>query len=258
MNKAKYQIAEKARYLQLLILADELQSYHDSLLQKITSINDWTKKLRDVRNVFLSLNNLKDAMDRTNLTSSEEYTRLSRDFKKKLLFANHFRNRAVGHLNEALLERSVQWAPQLFFSTTKENKQFKVAEAHRVITEACINSYVDQNGKQKLFNTEIDLMYPPDANLFFNYLYELITESINWLRLTLELILSNIKHHTDVEMKEMAIIAGQTNFNLKEESEYKIPPLKKQKEHIEGVIKMLKSIGAEEEVIAFIQKELEV
>lgn len=255
MNKAEYQIIEKAKYLQLLILTDELQSYHDLLLQEVTDINDWSRKLRNVRNVFLSLNNVKDAMDRINLNTSKDYISLSRNLKKKLLFANHFRNRAVGHLNEALLERSVQWSPQLFYSELKENEQFKVSEAHRVIIEACINSFVDQNGKQKLFNGEIDLMYPPDAKLFFDYLYELVTESIEWLQSTSEFILSNIKHHNESEMKEMSIIAGQTNFNLKEDSSYKIPSLIEQKEHLNKIIIGLKKIGADEEVIEFIQEQ---
>lgn len=252
MNKQKYQITEKSNYLNLLILIDELKSYHKLLSDEISDIDSWIMKLRNTRNVFISLNNVLDIMNKINLNLSDDYTKLSRNLKKKLAFANHFRNRAAGHLNEILLERAVQWSPQIFSLISKENEKFKIFEAHRVIIEACINSYINHEGKVKLFNTEIDLMYPPDAELFFIYLQELITESLEWLTFSAESILSNIRHHTDDEIHELAAIAGKTNFNLREESQYSYTQ-DEQKIQLIKTIEGLEKIGAEKKVIEFIK-----
>jgi signal recognition particle subunit SEC65 len=254
MNKQKYQIAEKSNYLNIFILIDELKSFHKFLSEEVSDIDSWITKLRNTRNVFLSLNNVLDAMNRINLNLSDEYVNQSRSLKKKLAFANHFRNRAVGHLNETLLERAVQWSPQIFSSTSKENNKFKISEAHRVIIEACTNSYVNQEGIQKVFNTEIDLMYPPDAKLFFNYLQELVTESLEWLTISAESILSNIKHHDNDEIQELAAIAAKTNFDLKVESEYNYPQ-EEQKVQLSKVIQELEKIGTETKVIELIKSQ---
>ena len=252
MNKQKYQITEKSNYLNLLILIDELKSYHISLSSEISDIDCWIIKLRNTRNVFISLNNVLDIMNKINLNLSKDYTTFSRTLKKELAFANHFRNRAAGHLNEILLERAVQWSPQIFSLISKENEKYKIAEAHRVIIEACTNSFIDHEGKQKVFNTEIDLMYPPDAKLFFIHLQKLITESLEWLTISAESILSNIKHHTDDEIHELTAIAGKTNFNLKEESQYSYTQ-DEQKIQLAKAIEGLEKIGAEKEVIEYIK-----
>lgn len=254
MNKQKYQITEKSNYLNLLILIDELKSYHESLSSEISDIDSWIIKLRNTRNVFISLNNVLDAMNKINLNLSDDYTKLSRNLKKKLAFANHFRNRAAGHLNEILLERAVQWSPQIFSLISKENEKFKISEAHRVIIEACTNSYINQEGKQKVFNTEIDLMYPPDAKLFFIHLEELITESLEWLTISAESILLNIRHHSDDEINEFAAIAGKTNFNLKEESQYSYTQ-DEQRIQLEKVVQELEKIGTEKEIIELLKSQ---
>jgi len=252
MDKQKYQITEKSNYLNLLILIDELESYHEFLSDKVSDINSWIAKLRNTRNIFLSLNNVRDAMNKINLNLSDEYVVLSRSLKKKLAFANHFRNRGIGHLNETLLERAVQWSPQIFYSETKENEKYKVSEAHRVIIEACTNSFIDHEGKQKVFNTEIDLMYPPDAKLFFTHLQEIVTLSLEWLSISAKSILSTIKHHDKKEIHELGAIAGKTNFNLKEESIYNYTDDEK-KLQLNKTIQGLEEIGADKEVIEFIK-----
>ena len=252
MNKQKYQITEKSNYLNLLILIDELKSYHKLLSDEISDIDSWIMKLRNTRNVFISLNNVLDIMNKINLNLSNDYTKLTRNLKKKLAFANHFRNRAAGHLNEILLERAVQWSPQMFSLISKENEKFKISEAHRVIIEACTNSYINHEGKQKVFNTEIDLMYPPDAKLFFIHLQELITESIEWLSISAEYILSTIRHHDNDEIQELAAIAAKTNFNLKEESQYSYS-LDEQKAQLAKVIQELEKVDAEKEIIELIK-----
>lgn len=254
--KEKYQIVEKANYLNLLILIDELKAYDKNLSKLVEDKESWTDKFRNTRNVFISLNNLRDIMNKINLNISEEYIALNRDLKKKLAFANHFRNRAAGHLNETLLERAVQWSPQLFCKETKENIDYKIAEAHRVIIESCINSYIDEKGIQKIFNTEIDLMYPADFKLFFTYLQELIIESLEWLTISSNHILQSIEHHDETKIKELAAVAAKTNFNLKEESEYNYPKEKQEKQLL-MVLEELEKMNTEKEVIDFLKSRFQ-
>lgn len=90
MNKQKYQITEKSNYLNLLILIDELKSYHKLLSDEISDIDSWIMKLRNTRNVFISLNNVLDIMNKINLNLSDDYTKLSRNLKKKLAFCKSF------------------------------------------------------------------------------------------------------------------------------------------------------------------------
>jgi hypothetical protein len=146
MSEDKYQITEKAQYLNLLILKDELQSFNMLLSEAITDADTWLSKLRATRGVFLTLNNVKDAADRVRVEGSTEFTLSTRYLRKNLIFANHFRNRGIGHLNDTLLKRAAQWSPQIFYESAKDNSSFKLIEAHRVIIELCINSYVGNSG----------------------------------------------------------------------------------------------------------------
>lgn len=257
MSKSKYQIFEKAQYLNILLLKDEIQSSHELLLKTITDTESWLTKLRTTRNIFLSLNNIIDIMKRVNLSTPPEHVELSRSLKKKLTFANHFRNRAVGHLDQTLLEREVQWSPQLFYISSKENEEYKILEANRIFIEAGINSFINQEGMQKIFNTKIDLMYPPDAKLFFNHLQELVEESIQWLSSSAELILSTIKHHEEKEIQELAAVAALTSFNLKAESKYDYP-LDEQEAQLSRVIQELEKIDVDKEVIKFLKEKFKI
>ena len=63
---------------------------------------------------------------------------------KELSFANHFRNRGIGHLNDTLLKRAVQWRPQIFFEGFNDSNEFQLIEAQRAIIESCINSFIDK------------------------------------------------------------------------------------------------------------------
>lgn len=108
MSVDKYQIKHKAYYLNLLLLKDELQYFHELLGLEVKDSDGWTAKLRNTRQFFIILNNVLDATKNTILRGSEEYIAKTRKLRKTLLFINHFRNKAVGHLDNTLLERAVQ------------------------------------------------------------------------------------------------------------------------------------------------------
>jgi hypothetical protein len=257
MTEDKYQIKPKAQYLNVLLLKDEIR-YFDGLLSGVISdIDNWLTKLRATRGVFLTLNNVKDAADRIQLNGSEEFVEKTRTLRRNLMFANHFRNRGIGHLNDTLLKRAVQWSPQLFYESSRGNEAFQIAEAQRTIIESCINSFIDKEGVQKVFGTEIDLMYPPDAEQFFTYLSGTVHESIDWLTEALAILRDKIEHHTDDEIQELAAIAGQTSFDLKSESDL-VFSADEMKARFASAIEALEQEGADPEIMGFLQNRLKI
>lgn len=257
MEEDKYQFREKSQYLNLLILKDELQTLDSVLSQHIKESKDLLTKFRATRSVFLVLNNVKDAADRVQINASQDFVRKTRNLKKKLIFANHFRNRGIGHLDGALLNRAVQWSPQIFYESARENELFRLIESHRAIIESCINSFIDTEGTQKVFGTEIDLMYPPNAKQFYSYLSEMVTEAISWLSDALTITFEAIDHHTDEEIHELAAIAGQTNFNLKENAKYSYS-IEEHREVLSNTIKALEEHGTDPKTIEFIRSKFEI
>ena len=252
MSDDKYQIKQKAYYLNLLLLKDELKYFHERLGREVKDSDGWIAKLRNTRQVFIILNNVLDATKKINLKGSEEYIAKTRKIRKILLFINHFRNKAIGHLDNTLLERAVQWTPSLFSSEIENDEKAQIMHGHRSVIEASINSFLDEEGVQKVFKTEIDLMYPPDFQSFYDYLWKVVTESIDWLSASLTILSSEIKYHNTGEMREISAIAGQTEFNLKKESELHYNEAEFEKAFKNAVTK-LQEIGTRQEIIDFLE-----
>ena len=257
MTEDKYQLTTKAQYINLLLLKDELQYFDEVLSGVISDLDNWLTKLRATRGVFLTLNNVKDAADRIQFNGNKDFVAKTRTLRRNLIFANHFRNRGIGHLNDTLLKRAVQWNPQLFYESSKGNEAFQIVEAQKTIIESCINSFVDKEGAQKIFGTEIDLMYPPNGKQFFTYLSEVVHESICWLTEALAILLDKIDHHTDEEIQELAAIAGQTNFDLKAESDLNFSA-EEMKARFSSAMEALEQQGADPKLLAFLQDKLQI
>lgn len=151
----------------------------------------------------------------------------------------------------------MQWSPHLFHETSKDNEIFKLIESQRTIIEACINSFIDQEGIQKVFETEIDLMYPPNAELFFGHLNKLVLDSLGWLEEASDILLNSIEHNGEDEMRELGAIAGQTNFNLNEESTFSYS-LEEHREVVSEALKSLEQIGADSRVLELIKEKFEI
>lgn len=253
MSSEKYQIKEKAQYLNLLLLKDDLTYLHDLLDCPTKNTQNWLNKLRNTRLVFLVLDNAREAAQKINLDGPAGYVEQTRQIRKDLLFAKHFRNKAIGHLDHTLLERAVQWSPILFCEDRKEDLEFQTIEGHRNVIEASINSFLDDEGIQKVFKTEIDLMYPPNRDQFYQYLWKVVTDSISWVSHALSILSSKIKFHNSDESSEISSIAGQTEFNLKVASDLNYNEAETKKS-FEKAIEKMKEMGLESEVIDFMDQ----
>jgi hypothetical protein len=207
-------IRHKKTYVRVILLKNDISNYHQDLKDE----QDFTKKLRLFNNCFVALDILRDSFSHFSLLikNEAELIEKARSLKKRLKFINHLRNRISGHFDEVVLEKAIQWEPQIFSQENRNNEEGKLLLIYKSLIESAINSYVDEKSKQKEFDTEIDLFYPPDQKLFFNYIGEINTDAIAFLTVLENLNNKQIEYWSRDKMFEMAIKAGETDFNLKE------------------------------------------
>lgn len=203
----------KSTYLRALILFDDITNYHNALNNEI----DWSKKFRLFKNCFIALDIFRDSFnDFSSLISgNQELIGLGRNLRKKLEFINHLRNKISGHLDPKLLERAVEWEPHIFAVEMSSKKEAQILLTYKTLLESGINSFIDNDSNQKVFETEIDLFYPPNRKLFFDYMGELNLNSIYYLGAIIDILENKIEFWSNDKMLEMAYKAGMTDFNLK-------------------------------------------
>jgi hypothetical protein len=241
VSKEKYQISEKAKWLRLRLLMDELDSYKCTLQLQRNDIDAWNQLLRHTRNIFITLHNVSDELGHIHFKEAE-LIKKRRALAKKLKFTSHVRNRGVGHLNETMSERAVQWMPQLFTKEgVPESGSIGLAEAQRAVIESCVNSYVDKLGVQKQFGTEIDLLYPPNQRDFFEYMESTVKEAHSLLAVELANLDSSIVRRSGEDARELHAVAGKTEFDLRESTELSFS-------EVEGTEAFAKAIAAMEEM----------
>lgn len=257
MSKEIYQISRKSDFICLTIFLHDLKCFDGELSEAVENIDDLARKLRNARNVFVSLHNLKDSMNIIRINGEAQFSSETRSLRRDLDFIVHIRNKGVGHLDRTLLERAAQWTPELFHVNSHGNNDYLTFLSYKAVLESTINSYLNENGEQKVFKTEIDFLYPPNANQFFGFLSDIVKRSIVWLENAREIIRSEINLHSDDKNKEMGVIAGQTNFNLKEESDFAFREEDVNK-YIASMIEEMRENGTEEEIIAFLEKSISI
>lgn len=59
-----------------------------------------------------------------------------------LEFANHMRNKLAGHIENDVIENSVQWEATIFSAINKGSRQLQRLLMYKSILESGINSYV--------------------------------------------------------------------------------------------------------------------
>ena len=203
----------KSTYLRTVILIDDISSYHIEL----DEVENWNKKLRLLKNCFVALDILRDSFSHYNGIIKEDDVLLiqAKEIKKRLQFINHVRNKVSGHLDRSILEKAVQWEPQIFKKANQTNQEGQLLLTYKTLLESAINSYIDNDSIQKIFKTEIDLFYQPDQTLFLNFMWELNQDAINFLTNIKNLISDRIEFWDEEQLIKQAIIAGNTDFRLK-------------------------------------------
>ena len=208
-----YMFDEKSLYVAFTIIYNDLLTYDNNLKAPIEDIQSFIYKLQNVRNVFVSLKNLKDMLDNKLLKSFDKSA--TKALKKQLDFVNFIRNKSIAHLDLDLLTRASQWSPQIFIADHEKDSKQIILECYKASIEASINAYIAMH-KQETFKNEIDLYYPPDAEQFFKFLENAIQKSLSWLNERLNFLAGKFTRISVREELQLYCIAGSTNFNLNE------------------------------------------
>lgn len=151
-----------------------------------------------LKQALISIANLVD-FERTIRVIYSEHRNLSSIFNKMYVeyeFAKYIRNKFVGHIKIDLLTKAIEWKPELRYLLHETNDP-KVMFLYNIwILETTINSFVDSNGKHRVFDSDTGLIYPPDYQRFINFINETIKSAIEYLNILdaiLYILLKNMK-----------------------------------------------------------------
>jgi hypothetical protein len=103
--------------------------------------------------------------------------------RKQFELAKYLRNKFVGHIHPELLAKALEWQPTLRQVLPSGDDPNVMVLVNLWLLETAINTYVDGDGKHKVFPSETDLMYPPDWQRFAGYLVSTIRGGIEYLAL---------------------------------------------------------------------------
>ncbi|WP_444924408.1 hypothetical protein ACJJH9_04100 [Microbulbifer sp. DLAB2-AF] len=106
----------------------------------------------------------------------------------------------------------------MFFDTGKEREIDRIFDAHKTVVESGINSAISACGGKKTLDREIDLSRKEDLYRFFSYLHNVINDVIEWVQAVKNHLNKELRYHKESDIYEMALIASNTNFDLKEET----------------------------------------
>jgi hypothetical protein len=170
-----------------------------------------------LKNAFIALANLVD-FELTVRTIYAEHRELSRGFmanQKQFEFAKYLRNKYVGHIHPDLIKKAIEWKPELVYMAAHMGDNQTMLMANIFLLETAINTYVDENGKHKVFDSETDLMYPPDWQRFLRFLEDSARSAIAYLT-DLCAVLNGKLNHPDPRNFDfgLSIKAGATKFSF--------------------------------------------
>lgn len=211
---------KKAQYLNVLILTHELEHYFikknylDPYL--FFSHVDCSLFFRELNFNILTINKFVEFVRKyqKNIPKNIEFNTIHQKLTNEYQFIKHLRNKISGHLDKILLEKAAQWEPTVFFNTINKNTQITLA--YKTLFESAINSYIDDEGRHKIFDSEIDLFYPENNVLFLDTIHNINEQSLKLLLIIKKSLESDIEFITNKnQLFENERRAGETDFNIK-------------------------------------------
>lgn len=200
------------RYLAARLLQADLSIVHAHFSE--TGITDMGGVVR-LKSAFLALANMVD-FERTVRDLYKEHKTLSGVFcknRRNYEFAKYLRNKFAGHVLSELIEKAIEWKPELRYLAAQMDNQKIMFLVNIFVLETAINTCVGEGGKHKVFESETNLVYPPDRKRFMDYLEVSIRSAIEYLRELCEVLTAAIEHpaHDDFDFKVWAK-AGKIHF----------------------------------------------
>ena len=204
--------------LELLIHAEVIRGDLANADEHFSSVSVTSSTgLLHLKMAFIALANLADfePLVRPSYKVHSDPSALLKPIRKNLEFAKYLRNKVVGHIHPQLVPKALEWAPTLRHIPGRLQKSFGALMVNLCLFETAINTYVDDAGSHKLFDSETDLMYPPDSQRFFDFLQETVRGSIAYLEsLTAFWGPRLVPPNGDPFDLELALSAGRTKFQF--------------------------------------------
>lgn len=170
-----------------------------------------------LKNAFLALANMVD-FERTVRDLYKEHRTISAVFSENQSnyeFAKYLRNKFVGHIHPELVEKAIEWKPELRYIAAQMDDPKIMLLVNIFVLETAINTYVGEDGKHKLFESETDLVYPPDWKRFVDYLEISIRSAIRYLGDLCGVLNAAVDHPAADQFDfELWAKAGKTDFGF--------------------------------------------
>lgn len=166
---------------------------------------------------FIALANVADfePQARPSYKEHPEPAAIMKELKRNLEFAKYLRNKVVGHLHPELIPKAIEWQPMFRRMPGQFDRPGMALIANLWLLETAINTYVNQAGKHKVFETETDLMYPPDWVRFRDFLEVTIRGSLGHLKSLVAYWAPRVAAPMDAPFDlEFALKAGKTDFKF--------------------------------------------
>ncbi|MDS1864378.1 hypothetical protein QX220_22475 [Vibrio vulnificus] len=206
------------QFLQAKVLKADLVSIDSQFTEK--GIGDMTSMVL-LKQSLISVANFVDfeVTIRRMYRDHPDLSTLYKSFSKECEFAKYLRNKFVGHLKQELINKSLEWNPEIRMYLNDMDDPNIAYAVNQLILETAINTYVDGNKKHRVFESETDLNYPPDSTRFLKFLTLIIRSSIEFLAKYLEIRQADVQVKIDKEigmdgMLKLGVEAGKTEFSF--------------------------------------------
>lgn len=218
------------------LLLSEIKIYADRVFleKKRDEVKNPANKLITMsvflKGLCIQLNNLADVIDRNvfneYISENNNLIEINRKLKKDLPFIKHIRNHICGHLDDEVIEKLIQWEPGIFEKRYCSKEFTQEYLIYKSILETGINSYITEEGTQKVFNREIDLFIPEENEMFMKFLGETTDKAVDFLSIIALIVNQKITYYSYEELLPdsdwssdnflpMIKEAAQTDFKLK-------------------------------------------
>ena len=196
--------------LQSLIIRNDLEEAKSEIEAK-----GLIRSIAHIKTAFLAFQNLCE-LEKTIRSLYKDHRELSTKFdafRPQAEFFSYLRNKSTGHLIDDLIDKAFEWHPILTLTLNKEYDAKLVLIYNFLVLETAINTYVDESGKHKVFESETDLAYPPDNERFQKTLLESIELASDFLSSVEGILKSGVSLPTSKEDEmELLMKASRTVF----------------------------------------------
>lgn len=198
------------RLIRSLIVRNDLEEAKSAILAKGMIIS-----IAHVKNSFIAFRNLceLEISIRPLYEANRNLSKVYEELKKAAEFFSYLRNKFASHLTDELIEKALEWKPEILLTLDKDHEPNLILLYNFALLETAINTYVGPDGAHKIFETETDLAYPPDAKRFQDLLIGSIAQASDYLR-KVEIIIKpqiSVPKFGSLQM-QLYMKAGLTDF----------------------------------------------